>query len=244
MANPHWTRDELILALDLYFREPSARGNESHPGCTELSKVLNELPIHSQSDYENTFRNANGVSMKLRNFLKYDSSYEGKGLQSGSKLEAEVWDSFAHDLPRLASVAKAIRTGISELNSTEPDNSSMASEDEEAEEGKVLITLHKRRERSAKLSKKKKTSILENHGRLKCEVCEFDFEAMYGIHGAGYAECHHDKPISQIEPGAKTKLSDLRVVCANCHRMLHRGKPWPTIEKLRSIISEYMKNKK
>ena len=26
MANPNWSRDELILALDVYFREPAARG--------------------------------------------------------------------------------------------------------------------------------------------------------------------------------------------------------------------------
>jgi 5-methylcytosine-specific restriction protein A len=242
MANPDWTRDELILALDLYFREPSARGSKSHPGCIELSQVLNALSIHSQSNYENTFRNENGVGMKLSNFLKYDPTYKGKGLQSGSKLEAEVWESFAQDLPRLASVSKAIRAGISELNSTESDKFPSVDADEEAEEGRVLVVLHKKRERSAALSKKKKVQIMKVHGRLACEVCDFDFQSTFGDHGTGYAECHHDKPISQIEPGAKTKLSDLRIVCANCHRMLHRGKPWPSIEKLRAIISQEKPN--
>ena len=99
------------------------------------------------------------------------------------------------------------------------------------------MAIHKRRERSATLSKKKKTQTLEIQGRLECEVCKFDFRLAYGEHGAGFAECHHDIPISKIEPGAKTKLSDLRIVCANCHRMLHRGKPWPSVEKLRAIIS-------
>jgi len=236
MANPDWTRDELILALELYFREPSARGSGTHPGCIDLSKVLNALPIHSNASHENTFRNANGVGMKLSNFLKYDPSYTGKGLQSGSKLEAEVWASFASDLPRLASLATAIRAGISALNSRKEDIANLV-DDDEAEEGKVLIAIHKRRERSATLSNNKKKQAFETHGRLACEVCEFDFQVVFGDHGAGYAECHHDKPISQLEPGSKTKLSDLRIVCANCHRMLHRGNPWPSVEKLRSMIA-------
>ncbi len=58
-----------------------------------------------------------------------------------------------------------------------------------------------------------------------CAVCGFDFEETYGIIGKGFIECHHNRPISNMRPGDKTKLSDLVAVCSNCHRMLHR-EPW------------------
>jgi hypothetical protein len=61
--------------------------------------------------------------------------------------------------------------------------------------------------------------------RLRCEVagCRFDFEAVYGAIGAGYAHVHHLRPLSEAEMPVKTTLADLAVVCANCHAMIHLG---------------------
>jgi 5-methylcytosine-specific restriction protein A len=39
-----------------------------------------------------------------------------------------------------------------------------------------------------------------------------------------------------LRPGTKTRLIDLALVCANCHRMLHRSRPWPTIAELRTEL--------
>lgn len=33
----------------------------------------------------------------------------------------------------------------------------------------------------------------------------------------GFNECHHIKPLSELEPNSETKLSDLAMVCANGH---------------------------
>jgi 5-methylcytosine-specific restriction protein A len=176
--------------------------------------------------------------MKLSNFLRYDPSYKGKGLSAGSHLEQEVWDMFSQDLPRLRATADAIAKGATELRSAgvaiDIDSDD---EDEEAHEGRVLQTLHKRRERSGGLPRKKKAKVLKSTGALACEVCRFDFKATYGKVGHGFAECHHDKPISTLKPGEKTKLSDLRIVCSNCHRMLHRTRPWLSVDDLRSLLS-------
>ena len=72
--------------------------------------------------------------------------------------------------------------------------------------------------------------------KLKCEVCGFDFEAVYGELGAGYIEVHHKKPVSDGE--RITDLNkDLVMLCSNCHRMIHRGKDHMiTVEELKSII--------
>jgi 5-methylcytosine-specific restriction protein A len=57
---------------------------------------------------------------------------------------------------------------------------------------------------------------------LVCEVCQFDFHAIYGERGDGYIECHHTQALETLEPGAKTHIRDLVLVCSNCHRMIHR----------------------
>jgi serine/threonine protein kinase len=74
-------------------------------------------------------------------------------------------------------------------------------------------------------------------GRLACEACGFDFAQVYGKLGEGFIECHHTKPVSKLRKGDKTKLSDLALVCANCHRMLHRGGETLTLGMLRSKTS-------
>jgi predicted HNH restriction endonuclease len=67
-----------------------------------------------------------------------------------------------------------------------------------------------------------------------CEVCKFDFAKTYGAYGEGFIEMHHIYPINKGR--RKTTIEDLRPVCANCHRMLHRGKKLMSIEELREII--------
>ena len=55
-----------------------------------------------------------------------------------------------------------------------------------------------------------------------CQVCGFSYQQAYGI---DYIEIHHKKPLSKRKSGKHTvKVSDVCVVCANCHRMLHKSK--------------------
>lgn len=109
-----------------------------------------------------------------------------------------------------------------------------------APEGDIKVRSHRQRERNRQLVLAAKALFQHTHGRLFCEVCNFDFMATYG--DPDFIEAHHRIPLSQLEPGAITKLSDLAMVCANCHRMLHRGNPWPSIPKLmarmKSVIPE------
>lgn len=107
--NPKWTRDELILALDLYFKISPSQTSEKHPLIIELSQFLNKINIHQERPNPDVFRNPNGVYMKLCNFLRLDPNYLGVGLDAGSKLDIEVWDEFACDRKKLVSAAKAIK---------------------------------------------------------------------------------------------------------------------------------------
>lgn len=233
--NPKWTRDELILALELYLRVNPIHVSEKHPEIIELSEFLNKLPIHPLNQQIDRFRNTNGVYMKLCNFLRFDPSYTGKGLERGGQLEKEIWDEYADDKNRLINTVKAIRNAASIIP---PPKDEIELETEELfNEGRILTQLHIRRERNQKVVKRKKETVLNMTGALKCEVCSFNFYAVYGELGYGFAECHHITPLSSLDSEGKTTISELAIVCANCHRMLHRSRPLLSIYQLKTTIN-------
>jgi hypothetical protein len=92
-----------------------------------------------------------------------------------------------------------------------------------ATEGRRKLVSHLIRERSRALIERKKRVVLQTAGRLACEVCGFDFRERYSILGDGFCEVHHRLALSDAESEVQTRLEDLAVVCANCHRMIHRG---------------------
>lgn len=94
-----------------------------------------------------------------------------------------------------------------------------------AMEGSLQLKSHYRRERSRKLISLKKEQYKRSHGVLRCEICGLSFVEIYPESlGEDFIEVHHKTPLSQIEKTVKTTLDDLILVCANCHRMIHRTK--------------------
>ena len=94
-------------------------------------------------------------------------------------------------------------------------------------EGKLrgAFILHRHREERARRAKIAEAKT-RNGGRLVCEVpgCGFDFVDRYGALGDGYAQVHHLVPLSRFaKSGREIKLSDLAIVCANCHVMIHKS---------------------
>ncbi len=231
--NPPWSRDELILALELFFRHRPNELSQTHPEIVKLSQTLNRLPIHSHRPDAERFRNGNGVYMKLSNFLRFDPDYGGAGLSRGGKAEEQVWNDFVGNREELRRIAHAITVGLDEA----PIESQPPSDDgeESFHEGQVLYRMHRYRERNSSLVQRVKLRAVER-GLLACEVCDFDFGKMYGAIGQGFIECHHTVPVSEYEPGQVTRAGDLALVCSNCHRMLHRVRPWLTVEQLRVRI--------
>jgi 5-methylcytosine-specific restriction protein A len=78
--------------------------------------------------------------------------------------------------------------------------------------------------------------VLSDKGTLTCEVCGFEYSEKYGDLGRGFAECHHTKPLGELSKKTKTMLEDLSIICANCHRMIHRTNPLMTIKELAEYI--------
>jgi 5-methylcytosine-specific restriction protein A len=234
MANPDWVRDEVILALEVYLSDKSSAGNKLHPKVIELSNFLNNLPIFPKEIRDSTFRNINGVAMKLSNFLRLDPEYSGVGLKAGGNLEKEVWNEFYTDRPRLLKTVESIHKFYHELESSSV--SLFDDENFEAPEGRILTAIHKIRERSKTLIQKKKSDVIKKTGKLECEACGFVFSQIYGPIGNGFIECHHDIPVSSLSEHSTTSIKDLRLLCSNCHSMIHSRKPWLTVPELRKII--------
>lgn len=111
----------------------------------------------------------------------------------------------------------------------------------EAVEGNTKLVEHLRRERNRELVSRKKAETLQRCGRLECEVCGFDFEVFYGVVGQGFCEAHHLVPLAELDETRTAKLCDLAVVCANCHRMLHRRNPPMTLPELRTQLRKKMR---
>lgn len=239
MRNPKWHRDEIILALDLYFSSDRGSIDKKNFKIIELSKILNDLPLFPDRPDEEKFRNVNGVSLKLSNFLSFEPSYTGVGMKNGSKLDEEVFNEFLFQKERLKSIAAEIR---SVANNPEVKRKIYTIEEDEQTkndsvmEGQVLYKLHKVRERDVKIVQLKKDQVFSLSGKLACEACVFEFEQYYGNIGKGYIECHHRTPLSSIKVISTTTLNDLALVCSNCHRMLHRNIDGLSVENLKMMI--------
>lgn len=70
-----------------------------------------------------------------------------------------------------------------------------------------------------------------------CQICGFNFADVYGELGEGYCEVHHLNPLSERSDqewseGLRTSLDEVAVLCANCHRMVHRKRPALSLEEL------------
>ena len=87
---PHksWTREELILAINLYCKTPFGKIHYHNPLIIELAEYLGRTP--------------GSVSYKLANFASIDPSLERKGASNSSKLDKETWEEFFNDWEKMA----------------------------------------------------------------------------------------------------------------------------------------------
>jgi 5-methylcytosine-specific restriction protein A len=109
LRSPKWTREECILALDLFVRAGRKQVDKRRPEIVELSGCLQQLPIYSLDERGTPFRNPGSVAMKLGNFCALDPECPGKGRPNVSSLDQQVWTEFHDDELGLRVEADAIR---------------------------------------------------------------------------------------------------------------------------------------
>jgi putative restriction endonuclease len=91
MSRENWTREQTIIALNLYCKIPFNRVGSNHPEIIRIAKIIGRSP--------------NSVKMKIGNFGSFDPELKKReivGLANGSKLDKLVWDEFNNDWENLA----------------------------------------------------------------------------------------------------------------------------------------------
>lgn len=85
-----WTREELILALNLYLKLPFGKLHSRTHEIIHLAKLID--------------RNANAVAMRLNNFASVDPYHQQRGiggLPGGIKQVKPIWDEFINNKEQL-----------------------------------------------------------------------------------------------------------------------------------------------
>ncbi|WP_130733204.1 HNH endonuclease [Flavobacterium sp. J27] len=97
MAKNLWTREELILALNLYLKLPFGKFNKTTPEIINLSKLIG--------------RTADAVAMRLSNYAAVDPYHQArgvKGLENGKKQVQPIWDEFYKNREELVFLSEQI----------------------------------------------------------------------------------------------------------------------------------------
>ena len=230
-GNPKWSRDETILALELYFQCEGQMPSKSDDRVIELSKVLRNHPLHQDAAKSSTFRNPDGVAFKLMNLR---AVHTGRGLTNVSAMDKAIWDEFGAKREELFCAAALIRKTIEDPG-VELD---LGDDDEEFSEGGLLTRRHKSRERNRNVRKKLLESR-KNKGQLVCEMCELTPPSKDQRFLDTIFEAHHIVPLAQAKSNT-TRLKDMALLCANCHRLIHRAisleKRWLSIREARDRL--------
>jgi putative restriction endonuclease len=91
MAHRDWTKEELVVAFNLYCKIPFGKIHTRNPQVIELAKAIHRTP--------------SAVSWKLANFARLDPALKKRhivGATHGSQAEIEVWSEFNDSWERLA----------------------------------------------------------------------------------------------------------------------------------------------
>ena len=104
-------------------------------------------------------------------------------------------------------------------------------------EGNPKLVQHMRVERRPELAKRKKADMLAAKGYLECEACDADLRSAYGEDAQACYEAHHDVQLAKRGSCLNTP-DDLSILCANCHRAIHRTDPMLTVRAFRRALEK------
>lgn len=107
--SPNWTRNELILALDLYLSCGRKVLDTHKPATIALAALLNRLDQDDSTRSSAHQRTPGSVKAKLANLRALDPATESTGWGNGSRLDLEVWNEFAERPDLLRQAVAVIR---------------------------------------------------------------------------------------------------------------------------------------
>lgn len=118
-----WTRDELILAINLYCKLPFGRLHQTNPDVIRLAELIGRTP--------------GSVAFKLVNFASLDPSLQARGIRgaaNASKLDKEVWNEFYSNWDSLPFESEKL---LAKMENTTVENRWQFSEDDLPTDGEI-----------------------------------------------------------------------------------------------------------
>lgn len=217
-------------------REYEYFSTEQHQAVVEayLFKGMSHRQIERNilgldSDYFRGYR-----SMSILKYLGIENEFKGlfRGMTVAQAI-AELKQVTNADYEDIIAILSGKE--ISETKCEEDIQSETAIDYRSAKEGRCELVYTTRYERSPILRKR----AIQIHGTT-CMACEFNFYKFYGARGKDYIEVHHLIPLSTLEEEFEINpVTDMAVVCSNCHRMIHRDKnDILSIDELKEIINQ------
>ena len=220
MANASFTRDEVILALDVLYCSGENRLNASSQEIVDLCALLHKLPIIPAVNRPPMFRTENGVSSQLMLFRRsYKTGIKEPNL---GITFLQVAHEFENRRDELHQIAVAICRNLTSYDST----FGSPSERDGFPEGALLGHLHRVVETrdGAKLTPGK-----------RCEICQIDTADIYpGC--PSLMSMHLTVPVTALDGKKRYGASEFIAVCPNCHAALHRRRPWLTKENCGELL--------
>jgi 5-methylcytosine-specific restriction protein A len=150
-------------------------------------------------------------------------------------------DVLAIDLAHLVQLYRMMtfRGGLDALRADDRPTSQLEAagyQDYSGEEDRRRIRYHTRIERNRQLA----AAAKRVHG-YACQACGLTVEKQYGPIGKLYIEAHHLIPLADLPSDHAVRLdprNDFDVLCANCHRMIHRPDAPRSLQDFRTLIAE------
>ena len=163
-----------------------------------------------------------------------------KELESHSS-DSEVWQNQIKKSPDLFESVYGIGKGYWKLRGT--NNYSEEEEDLKGEEKKVL-KIHKQKEYEVVKRNQKLINAVKKKRNYTCEACGLHYKNVYGEFDSKkpFIEAHHIIPVHKMELG-ESKIkdeNDIAILCANCHRMIHKHN-CPSLDDFKKIVSDNYK---
>jgi len=105
MKQDRWTREQTIVAFNLYCKIPFQKASSTNPDIVRIARIIGRSP--------------NSVKMKIGNFGSFDPELKKKGivgLANASALDKEIWDEFNGNWEKLAFESEKLIAEFSQKN--------------------------------------------------------------------------------------------------------------------------------
>lgn len=155
MKRRNWTREELILAFNLYCKLPFGSLHSRNPRIIVLSKIIERTP--------------NAVALKLTNFASFDPYLQSrgiKGMKNAGKMDKEVWNEFANNWEDLIYESENILARLQGKNKILSDTESISIDNLDGED--------KYREIKTRVNQRFFRQVILNNYSCRCAICNIN----------------------------------------------------------------------